>query len=280
MNAMALGLIEVVGLPAAIAAADEAVKAANVHLIGYEKTKGGGLIVVKLRGEIGAVKAAVMAGVMAAERVGKVFAHHVIARPANGIDELASQVDRGPAAEPVPPALAPDDVSEAPVRDDYYGSSSRSSEGNEPASSSARSTQEAWQPPDAPNIPLNLAPNDHQPSGELAAGTAMAVLTLEADEAYEETETLQAAEEEAVLEAAPDAVIEEVEVEDASETALEEASLEAEVEAIVEVEQPEEVEFQADLEKTADIESEVCNLCGDPLCTRRKGQPHKRCIYR
>ena len=96
MTQQALGLIEAVGLPVAIEAADAALKAANVTLIGYEKTKGMGYIVVKLRGDVGAVKAAVEAGVASASRVGKVFSHHVIPRPHENTELLISQVDRGP----------------------------------------------------------------------------------------------------------------------------------------------------------------------------------------
>jgi len=96
MTQQALGLIEAVGLPVAIEAADAALKAANVTLIGYEKTKGGGLIVVKLRGDVGAVKAAVEAGVASASRVGKIFSHHVIPRPHANTELLIGQVDRGP----------------------------------------------------------------------------------------------------------------------------------------------------------------------------------------
>lgn len=77
----ALGLIEIVGLAAALAAADAAVKAANIKLIGYELTKGGGWVVVKLCGDVGAVKAAVEAGRIAGSKVNKVWATHVIPRP-------------------------------------------------------------------------------------------------------------------------------------------------------------------------------------------------------
>lgn len=76
-----LGLIEVVGLVGAIEAGDTAVKAANVRLIGLELTKGGGMVTVKLEGEVSAVKAAVEAGVMAAERLTTVVSKLVIARP-------------------------------------------------------------------------------------------------------------------------------------------------------------------------------------------------------
>ncbi|EKN64479.1 BMC domain-containing protein [Schinkia azotoformans] len=84
----ALGMIETVGLAAAIEAADTAVKSANVALVGYELTKGGGMVTVKFEGDVGAVKAAVEAGVIAAERIGKVFSKHIIPRPGNGVDKV------------------------------------------------------------------------------------------------------------------------------------------------------------------------------------------------
>jgi ethanolamine utilization protein EutM len=81
----ALGLIETVGMVAALEAADAAVKAANVRLAGYELTRGGGLVTVKLEGDVGAVNAAVAAGVEAARRVNKVYSSHVIPRPHDGV---------------------------------------------------------------------------------------------------------------------------------------------------------------------------------------------------
>ena len=91
----ALGLIEAIGLVTAIEAADAAVKAANVTLLGYENTKGGGKITVKLVGGVGAVKAAVAAGVAAASRVGRIYGYQVIPRPHDEIEALIANVDRG-----------------------------------------------------------------------------------------------------------------------------------------------------------------------------------------
>ena len=69
----ALGMIETIGLVSAIEAADAAVKAANITLLGYENTKGGGKITVKFVGDVGAVNAAVAAGAAAAARIGQVY---------------------------------------------------------------------------------------------------------------------------------------------------------------------------------------------------------------
>jgi ethanolamine utilization protein EutM len=79
-NMQALGMIETKGLVASIEAADAMVKAANVTLIGKELV-GGGLVTVMVRGDVGAVKAAVDAGAAAAERVGELISIHVIPRP-------------------------------------------------------------------------------------------------------------------------------------------------------------------------------------------------------
>jgi len=76
----ALGLIETRGLVAAIEAADSMVKAAKVKLVGRSFTRGG-LVVIKVVGEVGAVRAAVSAGSLAAERVGELISTHIIPRP-------------------------------------------------------------------------------------------------------------------------------------------------------------------------------------------------------
>ncbi len=83
----ALGMVETRGLVAAIEAADAMVKAANVQLIGSEKI-GSGLVSVMVRGDVGAVKAAVEAGGAAAANLGEVIATHVIPRPHTDVNKL------------------------------------------------------------------------------------------------------------------------------------------------------------------------------------------------
>ena len=83
----ALGMVETRGLVAAIEAADAMVKAANVALIGSEKI-GSGLVTVMVRGDVGAVKAAVDAGACSAEKVGEVVAQHVIPRPHTDVEKI------------------------------------------------------------------------------------------------------------------------------------------------------------------------------------------------
>ena len=86
-NMEALGMVETRGLVAAIEAADAMVKAANVALIGSEKI-GSGLVSIMVRGDVGAVKAAVEAGGAAASRLGEVVATHVIPRPHGDVENL------------------------------------------------------------------------------------------------------------------------------------------------------------------------------------------------
>ena len=68
----ALGLIETKGLVACIEAADAMCKSANVELISYENI-GSGLVTVMVKGDVGAVKAAVDSGVESAQRIGEVL---------------------------------------------------------------------------------------------------------------------------------------------------------------------------------------------------------------
>lgn len=85
----ALGLIETRGLVAAVEASDAMLKAADVGLL--EKTiVGGGLVTVTVAGDVGAVKAAVDAGVAAVERQNKnaLVSQHVIPRPHENLEEI------------------------------------------------------------------------------------------------------------------------------------------------------------------------------------------------
>ena len=96
----ALGMVETKGLVAMIEAADAMVKAAKVTLVGWEKI-GAGYVTAIVRGDVAAVKAATDAGAVAAARVGELVAVHVIPRPHDATDLLAtldSFVDTGSAA--------------------------------------------------------------------------------------------------------------------------------------------------------------------------------------
>ena len=86
VQGIALGMIETRGLVPAIEAADAMTKAAEVTLVAREFV-GGGYVTVLVRGETGAVNAAVRAGADACERVGDgLVAAHIIARPHSEVE--------------------------------------------------------------------------------------------------------------------------------------------------------------------------------------------------
>lgn len=76
----ALGMIETKGLVGALEAADAMVKAANVEVEGF-RTMRNGQVSILVRGDVGAVQAAVDAGSAAARGVGELYVSHVIPRP-------------------------------------------------------------------------------------------------------------------------------------------------------------------------------------------------------
>lgn len=117
MEERALGLIETKGLVGAIEAADAMVKAANVKLIGTEKTIAA-LITVKVVGEVGAVKSAVDAGSTAAQRIGELVSSHVIPRPHADTEYIVYEEHGisplGPAKKAEPKSLQ--ELEDMPVR--------------------------------------------------------------------------------------------------------------------------------------------------------------------
>ena len=74
MAQQALGMVETRGLTAAI----EAI--------------GSGLVTVMVRGDVGAVKAAVETGADAAGRLGELVATHVIPRPHNDVEKILPSI--------------------------------------------------------------------------------------------------------------------------------------------------------------------------------------------
>lgn len=200
MTFQALGMIETIGLPTAIAAADAASKAANVQLLGYDLATGG-LVTVKLRGDVGAVQAAVLAGAQVGMGVGQVVSTHVIPRPHSALEAMTAQLVRGPAVVTVA----------------------------EPAAKAAR--------PPRKKKPV--------PSPEPAAQAEAAPAVPAGEFVVAEEEPL------------PVVIAQEVTIDEAGEITF-----------------VEEVMFEEGTPA-----AEVCNLCGDPACSRRKGQPHRLCMH-
>ena len=92
---IALGMIETRGLVPAIEAADAMTKAADVRLVGRQFV-GGGYVTVMVRGETGAVNAAVRAGADACERVGDgLVAAHIIARVHGEVEGVLPEMPDG-----------------------------------------------------------------------------------------------------------------------------------------------------------------------------------------
>lgn len=80
--AAAVGVIETLGFPAVLAAADAMVKAGAVTVVYYGIAERGEMLVA-VRGHVVEVKTAVAAGMAAAEQAygGKVITHYIIANP-------------------------------------------------------------------------------------------------------------------------------------------------------------------------------------------------------
>ncbi|QCX34512.1 BMC domain-containing protein [Caloramator sp. E03] len=178
MSEKALGLIETIGLAAAIEAADTAIKSANVNLIGYELTKGNGMVTVKIEGDVGAVKAAIEAAKVSASKINKVCSVLIIPRPAEYIEKII-----------------------------------RSS--------------------------LTVGLNKNEKSN-----------------AIENNEIVK-------------------KIIDSKEKIIEESTAQDNVEEILKID---EKQFNQD-DEHQESKDDVCNICKDPLCPRKKGQPRNLCIH-
>ena len=92
----AVGIIEVFGLATAFAAADAGCKAANVTLETFDKNKPGNadelavplIVMVKFRGSVSDVTAALEAAKTKAESLAGVVVVHKISRPENDTDKM------------------------------------------------------------------------------------------------------------------------------------------------------------------------------------------------
>jgi len=84
----AIGLLETKGMTGLIIGTDAMLKAAEVEIVGPMKNVGSAMVSVTITGNVAAVKAAIDAGVEAAQAVGEVLSAHVIARPSDGIEAV------------------------------------------------------------------------------------------------------------------------------------------------------------------------------------------------
>jgi carbon dioxide concentrating mechanism protein CcmK len=97
----AVGMVEVKGLPPALAVADAMAKAARVTVVGYEKVSSARYTII-VRGNVSEVQTSVAAGVEAVERVNTeeklLLSYHVIASPDRNI-ECVLPIDYSQAVE-------------------------------------------------------------------------------------------------------------------------------------------------------------------------------------
>ena len=92
----AIGMLEVFGLATAFAAADAGCKAGNVRLEAFDKNKPANaeqlpvplLVMIKFRGSISDVQAALEAATRRAEELAGVVAAHEIARPTEDTEKM------------------------------------------------------------------------------------------------------------------------------------------------------------------------------------------------
>lgn len=87
MALKSIGFIDTRGYVAAVASADEALKAADVHLINKEYVRNG-MVTIILTGDVAAVAAAMDAAVSQSKRMSAYISHHVIARPDDQLMKL------------------------------------------------------------------------------------------------------------------------------------------------------------------------------------------------
>jgi len=85
----AVGVIETLGFPAVLAAADAMVKAGAVTLVYYGQAESARLLVA-VRGHISEVNVAMEAGIAAGEQTygGQVITHYVIANPPENLEAI------------------------------------------------------------------------------------------------------------------------------------------------------------------------------------------------
>ncbi len=85
----AVGVIETLGFPAVLAAADAMVKAGAVTVVYYGLAESGRFLVA-IRGRVSEVKTSMTAGIAAGEEVygGQVITHYIIPNPTENIETV------------------------------------------------------------------------------------------------------------------------------------------------------------------------------------------------
>jgi len=86
---MAVGVIETLGFPAVLAAADAMVKSAAVTIVYYGQAESARMLVA-VRGHVAEVKRAVEAGIAAGEQSngGQVITHYIVPNPPENVEAI------------------------------------------------------------------------------------------------------------------------------------------------------------------------------------------------
>lgn len=268
MNKEALGVIETVGMAAAIQAADTCVKSANVELIGYELTKGSGLVTIKISGNVGAVKAAIEAAKVSAAAINKVYATLIIPRPAEKLEGLieseatvgiSREVEENNSAQEENKDKAEDVVNVEEENKDKVEDKANFEEGNKDEEVKDVNAEEKGKDivEDSGAKEIN---EDIQRVEESTEESKVVEVDEKNDENFEvEDKTL----------VSNDSVLESP----SSPEAFEKEKVDNDKDETEEV-----IENNSSLNEHENENDEVCNICHDPACTRKKGQPKTLCI--
>lgn len=96
----ALGMIEVYSFTAAVCVADICAKTSNIKVIAFDRNRPISpdvpaplVMEIKIEGTVDAVKAAIEAGAAYAKSKGKYIVSHIIANPADDVENLAYLMD-------------------------------------------------------------------------------------------------------------------------------------------------------------------------------------------
>lgn len=248
----ALGLVEAIGRAAAIVAVDTILKAANVTLIGIEPSKGGGMYAIKIEGDVGAVKAAVDSIKSLEELQNKIFTSKVIPRPAAGIDRLVYNSVTIGYEQKVEDAIREVIEQEATLIQEKVEEATEATkvEDSEPIQVPQESkADEPIEKTDEVIQPIEEAQKNDQVDVE-EKGNAKTINEVDKKESSE---------------------IEQSEI----DTTSEQIGITIEDTKSKVTEKP----VKAVKKENKAAKKEICNLCNDPKCKRRRGEPKSLCIH-
>lgn len=266
-----LGLIEVMGMSLAITVADVMAKTASVRLLGVERTNGLGWMLVKIDGDVAAVRTALTAGEETAKSCRGFIARTTIARPAKGTGELVSPIRRQTAAvetDDTPALAARPATHPAETTDDAAPSTVAITVDEHLATGTVATTDDAASATTESISVENVAAD----SAQLAAVEALADT---AGVASTTAEIMTA--EDTVGNIAGPVAADNAQLA-ADETVADTAGVASAGETAGFTDTPARKKAKS-VPASADVLQVTCKICGDPLCGRHKGEPRSRCLH-